>query len=130
MRFVLMLFCLCGCSGGVRGITGGTAGELRTGDSPLGDIQVTVHQVEDGSTEPVGFAIARSDGSFERVTPGAEGPLRLTPGEYCCTLESAGAPVLISKEFSNPKTTPLKIEWSAGDQSLDLDFQPAKGNHR
>lgn len=127
-RFFLVLasFALIGCSDRVRGVTGGTMGELHSSDAPLGEIQITIHQIDLDGTEPIGFAETRSDGTFELVTMGAAGPLRLVPGDYCCTLESVGAPISIPKEFTKSETTPMKITWSADDQLLDLDFQPTK----
>lgn len=105
----------------MKPVAGGTTGTLRVGGELLSDIQVTVHQVEGGSTRPLGFGVTDLEGSFELVTNGAQGALWLSPGEYRCTLESAGAPVQLPKEYFKPDTTPLKISWSAGDRSLDLD---------
>ena len=65
-------------------------GTLRAGSELLADIQVTMHQVDGGSLRRVGFGVTDRNGSFELVTNGAQGPLWLSPGEYCCTLESAG----------------------------------------
>ena len=122
LLFVIVLFVATGCSGSARPVTGGTAGELHAGDDPLGDIQVTVHQIEGTSFEAIGFAATRADGSFELVTPGAQGPLRLTPGEYCCTLESVGAPIVIPKDYTKAETTPLKVTWELGDSNLELEL--------
>jgi hypothetical protein len=105
----------------VHPVAGGTRGMLRMGDELTSDIQVTVHQVDGGSTRPVGFGVTSLDGSFELVTNGAQGPLWLAPGEYRFTLESAGSPVRLPGEFARPDTTPLAVEWSADDGDLDLD---------
>jgi hypothetical protein len=64
------------------------------------------------------------DGAFELVANGAQGPLWLSPGEYRCTLESAGAPVQFPMEYAQADTTPLTISWSAGDKELDLEVPP------
>ncbi len=122
---VFALVTLVGC-GGVHPVTGGTFGELHFGGDPLGDVQITIHQVEGSSYETIGFAATKADGSFELVTPGAKGPLHLSPGEYCCTLESVGAPIVIPREYMQAETTPLKVSWQSGDSHLDLDFKPAK----
>jgi hypothetical protein len=108
-----------GC--GSRSVTGGTEGVLRYHGKLLGDIQVTVYQVEGSHFEPIGFGITASDGSFHLVKNGARGPLRLSPGQYRCTLESAGNPLRIAAPFAHADTTPLVVSWSAGDKSLDLD---------
>lgn len=127
-RFVWLLILatsVLGC-GGVKPVTGGTAGVLHSGSEKLSDIQITVHQVEGGSSKPIGFGIAGLDGSFQLVTDGAKGPLHLTPGEYRCTLESVGATVEIPKEYAQSDTTPLKITWRTSDQKLDLDIPAPK----
>jgi hypothetical protein len=111
---------LAGC-GGVKPVTGGTIGTLRIGGELLSEIQVTVHEVEGTSMQAVGFGVTDRDGLFELVTNGAHGPLILPPGEYRFTLESAGAPVQIPKEYTQPDTTPLKVSWSGGDDDLNLD---------
>ena len=117
----LIVVALPGC--GVRPATGGTKGVLRTGAEALGDIQLTVHQMDSGVWRQVGFGITGPDGEFELLAPGAEGPLWLTPGEYRCTLESVGAPVQIPKECSQAETTPLKITWTETDDALTLEVE-------
>lgn len=116
---VALLICAtAGC--GVGSVAGGTKGKLLADSVPLGDVQVTVHQINQGSTEPIGFAVTAPDGSFELVTNGAQGPLWLSAGEYRCTLESVGAPVLLPKQYLDADTTPLKVVWSETDSSLEL----------
>jgi len=124
LRWFVWLACvvaLPGC-GRVKPVTGGTIGILHAGDDYLSDIQVTVHKVDGSSLQPIGFAVTAADGSFELVSNGAKGALWLSPGEYRCTLESAGAPVQIPKEYAQPDTTPLKVSWSAGDDELNLEI--------
>lgn len=116
---LLLAAALPGC--GARPVTGGTAGVLHFGGKSTSDIQVTVHEVVGGTTQPIGFGVTLLDGSFHLVTNGARGALWLSPGEYRCTLESAGAPVKIPKEYARADTTPLKVDWSTSDQSLDLE---------
>src|SRR5437867_2428463 len=115
---VLIITALSGC--GVRSVPGGTVGTLQIGGDFLSDIQVTVHQVEGDSTHPVGFGVTDAEGAFELVTNGAHGALWLSPGEYRCTLESAGAPVQLPVEYAQAETTPIKVSWSESDGSLDL----------
>jgi hypothetical protein len=124
--FVVLLFTLvmAGC-GGVQSVPGGTAGTLRAGDDVLAEIQVTIYQVDGVSSRPIGFGVTDRDGWFELVTSGARGPLWLSPGEYRCTLESAGAPLEIPKEYARAETTPLKVSWSAGSSELDLGISTA-----
>lgn len=127
LLLLVLLFCqLTGCGSVARGVVGGTAGELHSGDQPLGDMVITVHQVDGESLEPIGFADARADGTFELVTMAADAPVRLTPGEYRCTIESSGAPLFIPREFRSPETTPLKIEWTESDNLIELNMPPMK----
>jgi hypothetical protein len=112
-----------GC--GVRPVTGGTPGVLRYRDKLFSDIQVTVHRVENGSTEQIGFGVTAADGTFQLVTNGARGALRLSPGEYRCTLESVGVPLRIPKPYAHVDTTPLKVSWSASDKGLHLEVPVA-----
>ena len=114
-----------GC-GGVEPVTGGTTGTLHVGRELLSDIQVTIHRVEGGSTEPIGFGVTRFDGSFELMTNGAQGPLWLTPGEYRFTLESSGAPVEFPKQYHQAATTPLKVSRSSAEETLDLKIPAVK----
>jgi hypothetical protein len=111
---------LPGC-GGPQPVTGGTPGTLRVGGELLSDFQVTIHEVAGTTTQPIGFGVTGADGSFLLMTNGAQGPLWLSPGEYRCTLESAGAPLVIPKQYTQAATTPLKVTWPTGDESLELD---------
>ncbi len=122
-RYVVLFFAvvLPGC-GGVQPVPGGTTGTLRAGNDLLAEIQVTVHQVDGQSLRPIGFGVTDRDGWFELVTNGATGPLWLSPGDYRCTLESAGAPVQIPGEYAKAETTPLRISWSANSDELNLEI--------
>ena len=108
---------LPGC--GPQPVRGGTAGQLRAAGKPLSEIQVTVFQNEGAAYQPIGFAITKTDGSFQLLQNQARGPLMLAAGDYRCTLESAGAPVKIPKQFAKPETSPLKVSWT-GTGALDL----------
>jgi len=114
-----------GC-GGAKPVTGGTSGIFRCGPNPLGDVQLTLHQPDESGFRPVGFGLTRADGSFDLLAQGATGPLWLSPGDYVCTLESAGAPVQFPKEFLSPQTTPLKVRWTDAMTSLELDGPPVR----
>jgi hypothetical protein len=109
-----------GCD--ARPVSGGTEGTLRAAGTGLGDIQVTIHQRANGAFQPIGFGVSDTEGKFQLATNGATGALRLTAGEYCCTLESAGAPVTIPAEYTQPGTTPLKFSWSENDGNLSLEI--------
>jgi hypothetical protein len=112
---------LAGC-GGARPVAGGSAGALHAGDVMLCDIQVTIHQMDGGSSRVVGFGVSGPDGRFALVQNGAKGPLWLSPGEYRCTVESVGSvPVRFPKEYAKAETTPLKISWTSDKHQLDLD---------
>ena len=116
---ILPALILAGC-GGATPVAGGTKGVLHAGDELLGDIQITVHAKDGTAWKPLGFGVTAFDGSFKLVTSGAKGPLWLSPGEYRCTLESAGAPVAIPVELTQADTTPLKITRSAESTALDV----------
>jgi hypothetical protein len=124
--FMLMMMAatLPGC-GGMKPVAGGTEGTLKVAGQLLSDIQVTVHQVEGGSTRPVGFGTTIADGTFKLVTNGAQGPLWLNAGEYRFTLESAGAPVQFPKDYAHADTTPLKLTWADGGSHLELEVPTA-----
>jgi hypothetical protein len=112
------LLVLAGC--GAAPVAGGTKGRLQAGNGGLGDVQLTVHQEDAGKWLPVGFGVTDYEGRFELVQNGAKGPLWLAPGEYRCTLQSAGAPVAIPEEFSRPETTPLQAAVKAKDDVLEF----------
>ncbi|WP_425615027.1 hypothetical protein NA78x_004915 [Anatilimnocola sp. NA78] len=114
------IVCLPGC--GARPVTGGTKGSLRGGGSPLSDLQVTIHSQQTGAWTPIGFAVSSTDGTFELFSNGAKGSLFLQPGEYRCTLESAGAPLRVPPVYARAETTPLKVLWPTPSQSLDLEL--------
>jgi hypothetical protein len=112
------LLMLVGC--GAAPVVGGTKGRLQAGNGGLGDVQVTVHQGDAGKWLPAGFGVTDNEGRFELVQNGAKGPLWLSPGEYRCTLQSAGAPVEIPEEFGKPETTPLQATVKGKDYVLEL----------
>ena len=122
LRFLSLIACLAAAGCGPRPVTGGTPGMLRAAGEPLGDIQVTVHQVEAGSPRAIGFGVSAADGSFHLVMNEARGPLVLAPGEYRFTLESAGAPVQIPTEYTQAETTPLAITLLESDKNLTLEI--------
>lgn len=113
-----------GC--GPRPVVGGTKGTLRGGNAPVSDLQITVHSAATGVWTPIGFAVSANDGSFELVTTGAKGSLFLTPGDYRCTLESAGAPLAIPPIYARPETTPLVVTWPTATEQLELSVPALK----
>ncbi len=116
-----VLFVLSGC--GANPVAGGTKGRLQAGTAGLGDIQLTVHHSEGGNWQPIGFGVTDVQGKFELVQNRAQGPLWLSPGDYRCTLQSAGAPVAIPDEFSRPETTPLQTAVKNKNDFLELKTQ-------
>ncbi len=117
--FLCAVVILSGC--GVEPVTGGTRGSLSTDGNPLSDVQINLFRNDKGELRPVGFAVSTTDGSFELVTNGAKGPLDLEPGNYSCTLESVGAPIVIPEEYLRSDTTPLKLEWK-DQETLKLEI--------
>ena len=115
---LLILATLSGC--GVKSVTGGTGGTLRVGGEWFSDIQVTIHHVDGSLTRTLGFGVTDAKGAFKLLKTGARGALWLDPAEYRCTLESAGAPVVIPEEYARAETTPLKVSLS-GKNGLDLE---------
>ena len=116
---LLILGTLAGC--GPTPVPGGTTGTLRVGGHVLLDMQVTIHSADRPSAKPVGFGTTGTDGWFELYQNGAKGPLWLLPGDYVCTLESIGAPFEVPKEYQSPETSPLKVTWTDGEASPDLE---------
>ena len=130
MRYVaLLLMCsklfLCGCDAKPAHVTGGTAGSLTAGELPIPDFEIKVYKA--GSSVPLGFGTSGKDGTFRLVEPKGEGSLWLEPGEYVFTLESLG-PVRppLSPAYTNATKTPLKVNWKAADQSLELKLPAFK----
>lgn len=114
---IVLVTSLPGC--GPQPVQGGTAGHLRTAGKPLSDVQLTVFQSEGSAFKPLGFGLTTTDGSFQLFQNQARGPLVLTAGDYRFTLESAGAPINIPKQYAKPETTPLRVSWNV-EGSLDL----------
>ncbi|MEI8022168.1 MAG: hypothetical protein WCH39_28420 [Schlesneria sp.] len=126
----LLLAAIVGC-GRVETVpdtSGGTTGKIHNGREPLVGIQVTVYQVDGDSTEPIGVAASRLDGSFELATMDGTCACQLPAGEFRCTLESAGAPIAIPTVFAKPETTPLKIVLSKEDEAIDLKVPQLKND--
>ena len=109
---------LSGCGG--PSVQGGTGGVLTCGTERVSDVQITLYRNTGSGFESVGFAQTGPEGVFQLLKPGATGPLWLPDGEYVCTLESTGAPVRFPKEFTSPGTSPLKVSWKEGTESLTL----------
>jgi len=121
-RVLLVSFLLCALAGcGVKTVPGGTKGTLRSEQGPLGDIQITLYQRDATEYRPIGFGVADADGQFQLFSNGAKGPLWLPPGDYRCTLESAGSPLKIPDEYAAVDSTPLAFTWSQDDEQLDLE---------
>jgi hypothetical protein len=118
--FVALLW---GC--GTRPLKEGTAGVLRYHDQPPGNIRVTVNRLEKSSVKPIGFGVTAADGTFQLLTNSGRAGLKLSPGDYCCTLKSIGAQVRIPNEYAQVNTTPLKVAWSAADENLNLEVRVA-----
>ena len=118
----------CGRVETVPDTSGGTTGKIHNGREPLIGIQVTVHRVDGDSTEAIGVAASRLDGSFELAAMDGTCACQLLAGEYRCTLESAGAPISIPVEFAKPETTPLKIALSNDDEAIDLKVPQLKND--
>jgi hypothetical protein len=114
---VLALFAGCGR---VRPVTGGTPGVLQVPDQVASDLQLTLFREQAGSWQPIGFATTREGGRFELLLPGATGPLRLEPGVYRVTVESAGSELVLPPEVGQVATTPLQIQWTGTEPSLQL----------
>jgi hypothetical protein len=108
---------LSGC--GVKPVTGGTRGTLSSSGNPLSDVQITLFRNDKG--ELYSFGSGQYSRWRQLVTNGAMGPLDLEPGEYSCTLESVGAPIVIPEEYLRSDTTPLKLDWK-NEETLKLEI--------
>ncbi|HEY3964345.1 MAG TPA: hypothetical protein VGM05_07285 [Planctomycetaceae bacterium] len=124
----LIIIAIAGCGGSddLGPLSGGTTGKIHNGRDPLFGIQVTVHQFDGESMEPIGVAATQLDGSFELVTMDGTEACQLPAGEYRCTLASVGAPFSIPRELAEPDTTPLKIVLSGDEETIDLDLPQLK----
>jgi len=126
---LLCLAVLWAVTAGCRseGVVGGTTGRLLSEGKPIEGVRLSIYQNESGHHKLLGFAVSQLDGSFRLYQEGATGPLWLSPGEYSVTLESEGTTVREwPKEFSDPVKTPLKINWSGTEKSLELEIPPAR----
>lgn len=121
VRAMALLLVLWPAGCGPRPVAGGTQGILRWGEEPLADIQLTVHRVQGGVPTTTGFGVTGFDGKFALFTNGAQGPLKLEPGEYRFTLESVGSPLVIPPAWTKPESTPLQVQWPQGT-SLELQL--------
>jgi hypothetical protein len=118
--FLFTVSMLAGCSDVPAPVTGGTPGTLTFGDGVTSDINITVHRNSAGSFQSIGFGLTDVEGKFILYQTGAAGPLWLDPGDYVFTLESVGPSIAFPKEYLNPQTTPLKLNWTADSKSADL----------
>ena len=109
---LLVLVVAAGC--GPQPISGGTLGMLTTDGNPIPDVQVVVYSADSG--QRVAYAVTRPDGSFQLIAADTSGPLELDPGSYAVTLESVGAPTDLPSTYLKPESTPLRIDWNAGDR--------------
>ncbi len=124
LKFALLavsFHCLVGCGSATAPAEGGTTGILKFGTDVTSDIVVKVHHQNGGQFSAIGFGTTIQDGSFILYKPGATEPLWLEPGEYVFTLESIGPPVQFPEEYLEPKSTPLKITWTADMKSVDIE---------
>lgn len=118
---------LAGCAERIIVAKGGTAGSLHSAALPINEVCVTVHRLNGDRFEVIGFAETKGDGDFELLVPDGRGPLYLEPAEYRFTLVSTGSRFPIPKVYTQPDTTPLKIEWTG--EETDLNFElPAPAN--
>lgn len=126
----ILLFALCIGCGGVRSVKGGTTGTLMIGDKTMSDMQITFYKKDVSPPEAVGFGVSTEAGRFELLLNGAKGPLYLPTGEYRCTVETAGAPIELPKEYLRPDQTPVIVNWTAGDPSITINLPAPKPSRR
>lgn len=122
---LLLVVCL-GC-GEVKSVKGGTSGILLIDDTAMSDMQITFYQEDVSPPKPVGFAISTGAGRFEVLQNGAAGPLYLPAGEYRCTVETAGAPIDLPKEYLDPNETPVMVNWTEDEPMLVVKVEVGKG---
>ena len=116
---LVSLTLLAGCDR-VRPVTGGTPGVLQIPDQVASDLQLTVYREEAGTWQPIGFATTGAGGRFELLLPGAAGPLRLEPGAYRLTVETAGSDLVLPADVGQVTATPLRIQWTGTEPRLEL----------
>lgn len=106
----------------VRPVTGGTPGTLQVPGQVASDLQLTLFREQAGTWQPVGFATTGAGGRFELLLPGAVGPLRLEPGQYRVTVETAGSELVLPPEVGQVATTPVRIEWTGNEPGLQVSL--------
>jgi hypothetical protein len=124
---ILILVVLIGLSTGCaeRPVKDGTQGVLRFNDEPVANIRVTINRIDPKGVKPVGYGVTEADGTFQLVTHAGRAGVKLTPGNYCCTLKSMGGSIRIPNHYAEVNTTPLKVSWLETDTSLNLKVRDA-----
>jgi hypothetical protein len=117
---LLTAFALFAGCGRVRPVTGGTPGVLQVPNQVASDLQLTLFREQEGTWQPIGFATTGEGGRFELLLPGAVGPLRLEPGLYRVTVQTAGSDLALPPDIGQVATTPVRIEWTGTEPSLQL----------
>jgi hypothetical protein len=112
---------MVGC-GGPADIPGGTPGRIHVENLPLREVQVTFYETSGSQAEPIAFGISDSNGHFElRERETLEG-VWLTAGNYRVTLESVGEIYMRwPEQYTRPDRSPLEVEWSGQEETLDLN---------
>jgi hypothetical protein len=123
---MLFLVVCLGC-GDVKSVKGGTSGILLIDDTAMSDMQITFYQKDVSESDPVGFAVSTGAGRFEMLQNGATGPLYLPAGEYRCTVETAGAPLDLPKEYLDPNETPVIVNWKEDEPMLVVKVELKDG---
>lgn len=125
--FLLVAIVAASGCGGTEEIEGGTPGIIHVGSTPLADVHVSVYRPDATASEPLAFGVSDANGRFVlRRRESLEGAW-LEPGEYRCTIESAGEFQLHwPAEFQSPQDSPLNVNWSSAEKELDLNVpEPA-----
>lgn len=116
---LLVIGLIAGCDR-VRPVTGGTPGVLHIPEQVASDLQLNVFREDGGAWQEIGFGTTRDGGRFELLLPKGAGPLRLEPGKYRFTVETAGSELVLPDECAQIATTPLRVEWGGTEPHLDL----------
>lgn len=119
----LLAALLAGC-GPPPTIEGGTPGKLHTEEQPLGEVRITVFDL-DG--HPQAFAVSDRQGNFQLRKEATLEGVHLSPGIYRLTIESAGEFRMIwPKKYRSPEKSPLELKWTEDQTEIDLNVPEPK----
>lgn len=104
-----------GCANEASPIVGGTSGTLTSDGQPMSEVELSFYPDSSSNDAlpkdaPVAYGAVRSDGTFELINASRTAAMRLEAGGYRVTIESLGAEVNLSPQYTDPGVTKLRVE--------------------